>query len=341
MPFTSRQMELLRQLEFSEEHIVNQLVQLSDDELSTEIKQQKRRLVVKYHPDKNDGNDQVTAKFLAIMAAADELLNPKELNIGLLETVKPFAYHLPVDCIDHRIQEQIDDYFETMSNYFNSLSSKQEQQHFIDEHKTFLQFVLWLEQNSAKIRAVRGEAFYRTVHVPSLFTSLKQNWHKLIIQFFAEENLNDIVYREAIALGKLDSILATRKLVSPIKWLCFIVYSTYDAITRALEHGLQEIIKDMCMDLDALSSDRYRIVPFLTKMVGVISAFALPLLLFPQLVLNMFALPLVVRGLFYLANPINQIIRPFSEYFNIAPIWVGLITASLGVVAFGAILLSS
>ncbi|WP_428412061.1 hypothetical protein [Legionella sp.] len=85
----------------------------------------------------------------------------------------------------------------------------------------------------------RDDAFYRTVHVPSLLNTINQNWNKLIIQFFSEENLNDIVYREAIALGNLSAILAVRKLISPIKWLCFIVCSTYDAMTTILGHWLQ------------------------------------------------------------------------------------------------------
>ncbi|MFJ1268842.1 hypothetical protein ACD661_09770 [Legionella lytica] len=341
MPFTAKQIELLRQLEFSEEQIATQLGQLNDDELSARIKQQKKKLVVKYHPDKTNGDDPLTKKFIAIMEAVDELLKPTQLGFDLLRTIRPFADALPLDCVDLRMKEQIDDYFDSMSHYVHSLSSKHEQQQFIDAHKTFLQFALWLEQHSNEIKAIRGEAFYRTVYEPSLFNTLKQNWYQLIIQFFAEEELNDIVYREAIALGKWDSILASRKLASPIKWLCFMVCSAYDAMTAVLGHWLQASIKDITRDLATLSSDKYRIVPLLLKMAGLISALALPIVLFPELTLFMFALPVLVRGLVYLANPINQVIRPLSAYFNLAPIGVGLVSTGMLVGALGGVLLLS
>ena len=341
MSFTSKQVKLLYQLEFSQEEINTQLAQLSEEELSAAIKRQRRIVSAKYHPDRTNGDPLLTKKFLQVTNAAEELLNSQGLTPSLLEAITPFDYQIPLDCIDHRIKEQLDDYFEEMTNYFSSLPSKNEQQQFIDENKTSLQFALWLHQHSTEIRKIRDEAFYKTVHAPSLFNTIKQEMNKLIIQFFGEEDLNDIIYREAIALGNLNFILASRKLFSPIKWLGFVVCATYDALTTGLTYGLQSMIKDMSKDLAALSDDGYRAVPFLAKMFALIALFAIPIVLLPQLVMFMLVLPLLTRSLFYLANPVNQIIRPLSEYFKIAPIWVGLATAGMGVAALGGTLLLS
>ena len=338
MSLTSRQIALLRQLEFSQEHIATQLAQLEEKDLFAAIKQQKRKLSLKYHPDKTAEDALLTKKFLEIMAAAEELLNSKSVPSGVLDAIPPFAYSIPLDCIDQRIKEQIDDYFETISLYLNSLPSKKAQQQFIVENQTFFQFVLWLNQHSAEIRKVREEAFYQAVHAPSLLNTLEQNYNKLIIQFFAEENLSDIVYREAIALGDLSSILVLRKLISPIKWLCFIVCSVNDMLTTAFVHWLQGVIRDMSMDL---ASSESRVLPLLAKVTGCTGALVLPILMFPNLVVYMLVSPLLTRGLFYLANPINQVIRPLSEYFNVSQTLIGFTIAGLSVGAVGAVLFLS
>lgn len=333
MQFTEAQRRHLIKLEFSWTEIMA-LSQLDKEEVFKAISKQKKKLSLKYHPDRNNNDPELTKKFLAVTKAYNKLINADEIKPSILDGIAPFDYQIPLNCIDFRIEEQIDNYFENISFAYMSLSSNEDKKKFVKENESFLQFITWLNKHRSVIRQRRDEAFYQVSNAPSLFNILYQDWNKLVIQLFAEENLDDITYREAIALGNLWPILAVRKLLSPLKWLCLIVSGTYNLLTTIPSYFIRKLFKSILDDVSSLSSNWYRIFPFLGKVAVLMAILIIPLLLLPEApLLVLLSLPLLTRGLFYLANPINHIIRPIAEYFNISVVTVGILTVGLGIAA--------
>lgn len=333
MQFNGSQKALLETLEFSFEEIAA-LSELDKETVFKAVSKQKRKLSLNYHPDKNKNDPQLTQKFLAMTKAYEALINTDEIRPSILDGIPPFDYPIPLDCIDLRIEEQIDDYFEKISFAYSALSAPEAKKNFVKEHESFLQFIIWLNKHRSEIHERRSEAFYQTISEPSLSRTLYQDWNKLVLQLFAEENLDDITYREAIALGNLWPILAVRKLLSPLKWLCFLVFSAYNLLTTVLSHFLTKLFKTILADVKNLFSDWSRILPLIGAVALLVVMFSIPSLLLPVALSQvLLSLPLLTRGLFYLANPINHLIRPIAEYFNISAVPVGILTAGLGIAA--------
>lgn len=334
MIFSNSQIKLLRQLEFSREQIINDLSPLDKESFASVLRRQKKQLSLRYHPDRNNGDEQLTQKFLEITHAYDQLIESQNLKPSILDGITPLAYEVPIDCLDFKMEEAIDDYFETITHDYLSLATLEEKQQFVKKNEEFLQFIVWFTKNRSKIHEKRQEAFYQFLQAPSLGDTLYRDWNTLVVQLFAEENLDDITYREAMALGEFSSILATRKLVSPIKWFSLGINGAYNVITAVLAHFSQMLIRSMLKDLEQMMTSHWSsIFPLLLKLVTGIAILTIPCIFLPQSIPILVLLLLSAKGLFYLANPINQIIRPLADYFKISPLSVGIILGGLGITA--------
>ncbi len=160
----------------------------------------------------------------------------------------------------------------------------------------------------------------------------------MIITLFAEENLDDITYREAIMLGNFSHILVSSKLISPIKWLSLFVCGLYDLITTAMVHYINKWFVSMYHDMQAISSSWYHAFPLLLKLLGFMAVLTVPFMSMPGTYAMMLtSLPLLTRMLFCLANPINQIIRPVSNYFNISSVYVSIAMVMSGILCCAAL----
>ena len=335
MIFTFEQMQYLEQLEFTPEAILN-LSKLNKEDLLRALKLQKNKVALTCHPDKTGDNKELNKKFLTLMEIYPKLVKSLNLQPDILSLITPIDYDIPLDCIDLRMEEQIDAHFETLLSQYRALSSDEERTEFVKKNETFLQFVNWLDKNRSKIHTARTEAFYQFTTAPSLFKKINYEWNTLVTQLFAEENLDDITYREAIALGLFHQILATRKLLSPIKWLCLIVCGLYNLLTTTASHLFNMLLLSINDDLVNISS--FRVITLLMKITLMIGILSLPSLLLPSAVLRtIYSLPLISRTLLCLANPINYIIRPIAEYFNISESKVGFAALALTVAAASAL----
>lgn len=335
MTFTSEQIEHLYQLEFTDIDIKTHLSTLDKDALLSTLSSQKRKLSLQYHPDKHKNNPKLTQRFLKVNEAYDALVKMDGLKPSIFDMVSPVDFDIPLDCIDLRMEEQIEDYLDKIQGQFLSLSSQQEKQDFVDQHQSFLQLVDWLNKNRSVIDSNRLHQFSQLQESPSLWDSIYFDWNQLLVKHFAEENLDDITYREAIMLGHYSHILALRKLISPLKWLSFLTCSLYDLLTITMMHYFALLIRSTYRDLLAIPSSWERVVPFLLNAAALVAVSTIPFLLVPwPYSMLLFTLPLVTRTLYCLANPINQIIRPVSNYFNISPIYAAIAVGLLG--AFGS-----
>ncbi|WP_367607503.1 hypothetical protein [Legionella sp. W05-934-2] len=332
MLFSSEQKILLSKLEFTPEQINGELSELDKEGLCKALNTKKRQISLKYHPDKNKGDKTSTTKYLEAIEAYMQLINMEGIQPSIFDTLAPIDFEIPLDCIDFRMEEQIDAHFEKILAEFLSLPDEEDKQRFVRQHQSFLQFVNWLNKNRSIIDHNRVEAFRQVIESPSLYSSIYLKWNELIIKLFAEENLDDITYREAIVFGHYSHILATRKLLSPIKWLSLLVCGLYNAVTTAMLHNVNKLFRSMHQDVLAISSSWHRVFPLLLKIAGFIALITVPMLFMPwSYAMILLSLPLLTRVLFFLANPINQIIRPVSDYFNISSLYVGIAAAILGI----------
>ncbi len=87
------------------------------------------------------------------------MINLEGIRPSIFDYVEPIGFDIPLDCIDSRMEEQVDDYFEILLADFLSFSEPEEKQDFINQHQSFLQFVNWLNKNRNEINQKRVEAF--------------------------------------------------------------------------------------------------------------------------------------------------------------------------------------
>ena len=327
MVFSDEQIRLLLQLEFSN-HDISHLSSLDKVALNAELSRQKRKTAFKYHPDRAKNDPTLYQKYLDVYDAYNKLVSMDGIKSSIFDWVKPYEGDIPIDCLDGRMQEQIDDYFDTLQDKFVSLSSEEAKQAFVSQHLSILQLADWLNKNRSKINNNRVEALREATESPSLWNSIYTDWNQLIVKHFGEENLDDATYREAIMLGYYSHILALRKLMSPLKWLSFLTCSLYNLVAITYSHYLSIAFLNVNRDMNIFN------------LVALVGMLAIPYILIPgSYLMLLYSLPLITRVLYCLANPINQIIRPLSQYFNLSTIYTGIAVALLGAMGSAAFLM--
>lgn len=258
------------------------LIDLSDEQKEAKIKVQYRRMALRFHPDKNKNDPQASEHFQKINAAYTAL---RRSNTECHSEIHTFSNHqeiiIPDTAFSLLLEENIEAAFDALNHQFRMLHSEQEKKEFRDYYGRFLNLAYSLEKKRTSLQANRGKYFYEHINAP-LNSRVTYEWRNLIIRLFAEEYLDDFKYRHALATGDFTDILATRKLLSPIKAIV--------ALLNTINLFLPMVI----------------LVP--------------PLLYFkPSLLKLWINYNCISRFLEFLASPVNNIVRPIAEYSGISP----------------------
>ncbi len=339
MSFTSEQIHYLKALEFLPQEI-NNLSELNEKDLLSALNVKRKKVALMYHPDKTGGNEELNNKLVHFMNIYTLFITSLSIETDILKLIPSANYTISPDCIDFRMEEQIDAYFDVLLNQYINMSSDEEKHDLITHNEKFLQWFKWLNEHRLNIHDYRTEAFHHFTVTPSLLKKIEYACNTLVIQLFAEENLDDITYREAIALGLFRHLLVTGKLVSPLKWICLILCGAYNVLTEVATYFYNKLFVSINEDFLNIFSTRYRLITLLMKVTLMIALMGILVYFLPNIVLmTLFSLPLLSRMLFVLANPLNQIIRPIQEYFNISQHYAFGVCGSL--IAIAAIALTT
>ena len=213
MPYDSR---LLFLLELKPSDLQN----LSEDEQYKKIRHQWMRLSYRYHPDKNLDNPLATQTFQKITEAYNSLKKEGQGEGKWLPEVNKYFIKRPMDipetAFDLLLQENIEAAYNELKLSFLELKTESEKEAFGDHYASFLNLAQSLEEIQEKLNQKRVRYLFKQ-DTESLKQYVTREWRALIIRLFAEEYLDYFQYRHALASGELLPILASRKLLSPIK----------------------------------------------------------------------------------------------------------------------------
>lgn len=293
---------------------LEELETLSEDEQALRIKKAWKRMCLLTHPDKNpnpDTKEHYTQLFKQVNQAYTELTTSHgsdEGNYDFNNFFEKTEIIIPNTAFDIPMQEGIHEAFEELKRKFRELDSDVTKRKFAKHYASFLTLAEDLESRQVELNQVRGADLVRHEMEATIGEFLTREWRMLIIRLFAEEYLDDFQYRNAIAFGDLLSILATRKLISPAKWIAAII-GGLDLLFRGSA--------EYCMKHEA--GDGASLLYFLGTPVTLVNFF--------------FEL---------LASPVNNVIRPLASYTGLPT--AGLAVLLAGIVAsliYGLILASS
>jgi len=263
----------------------NDLIDLSDEQKEDKIKSQFRSMSRRFHPDKNRDDPQATEHFQKINTAYRALCRS---NTECHSEIHTFSNHqeiiIPDTAFSLLLEENIEAAFDNLNYQFRMLRSEQEKKEFRDYYGSFLNLAFSLEKKRPSLQAKRAKYFYEHMSAP-FYSRLTYEWRNLIIRLFAEEYLDDFKYRHALATGNFTDILATRKLLSPIK-----------------------VIVALLNTINLFLPISYRV------------ALAIDLFFFHPSLVKLWISYISISGfLEFLASPVNNIIRPIAEYSGISP----------------------
>jgi hypothetical protein len=220
---------------------------LSKDEIAEKIKKAFRKKSLECHPDKPGGTQE---KFLSIGKAFEDLtrlvnIDYKNLISSAKKNREIDAYFtkqmvtIPETGFDLLMQEGVLTAARDLLKKFESLPEIQKRP-FAEGYAGFLSLADALEQKQPELHQLRLDSLREQLR-ESFSTLLVREWRLLIIQLFAEEYLDDFQYRHALAFGDLWPILASRKLLSPIKGLAAIIGSLDLLIRCGARHLLKKV----------------------------------------------------------------------------------------------------
>lgn len=203
-------------------------------------------------------------------------------------------------------REQIEKSYQELLTEFSQLTTEDEKRNFAQHHSSFLNLAHSMRANRKEFeRNFSGYLFLAKKRFKLSYRILYQ-WRIMIIRLFGVEGLDDFHYRNALATGQLNAILARDKLWSPVKLLIAIVNSVILAISITLNYIL----------------DKHWIL-----------GIAFSCFLFHPVAIVLTQLPKIAQILEMLACPNNQIIRPLSAYMKCSALKV---SALLGLAVIGA-----
>lgn len=310
-------------MRFSGEEIAH-LNSLPEDEQRAKIRQRWLRLIVNAHPDKNNDSG-ANNNFHAINDAYNALISTNESNYPL--DFDSYFNHepmqIPKEAFDLRLQTLILDKFDELKREFLRLNQPKQKERFARYYSDFFNLAKSLESQQSSFNKFRTESLYQ--QQSSLSLKLKREWRKLILMIFAEEYLDDFQYRYAIGTGDLPPILATRKLMSPIKLLVAFINSLILVVNLTIMHYLQKVMSNFFNDFSKIFNDykqntlnKIEVVLLLGIMAGfsALIMFIIP----PQLYAIIITLPMIASILNIIASPVNALIRPVAMHYGLSTV---------------------
>lgn len=271
---------------------------LAEDVQIRTIKQAYRKLSAKYHPDKPDtgNNDTFVAINKAYRALTDDGV-ALSVDYAINSYFRKTALSVPLTGFDLFMEEQIKEAFQGLLKEFDALGSEKEKQQFAEYYAPFLTIAEKLEEEAEPRMKARTDSFRQM----ELLNYLLLETRKLAIRLFAEESLDDFSYREFMAFGLKSSkpFFATRKLLSPLKWIAAII-GALDILTR----GTADYIAENNFGTAFIAY--FFTAPF-------------------------YAAHVVIE---LLASPVNQISRPLSDLIGLPP---AVFTSLIGAISLSVI----
>lgn len=304
---------------------LNQLA--SEEEQKIRINKRYFELAFLYHP---------SNQFTGNVVRYEELNNAyRDIFVDEEEDIIP-DQNAPIldNTFDFIMQEDILRTYDRLLMSFATLQTQEQKVEFIQRHLDFFDLAERLEQQQALFNQQRVEQLMQ-FHQASFWRKYQHEWRKLMISLFAEEYLDDFQYQQAIATGRLGSILALRKVLSPVKLLVAIINSVILAVRLFSQHVLihkilapaGEEFFQLIADARNRSLNRNDAAVWMLKFSGILTGLAalcLPVIFFPITSFFLLSLPVISNFLTILACPVNRIIRPLAQFFHCSPFVAGL-----------------
>lgn len=210
-------------------------------------------------------------------------------------------------------REQIKKSYQDLLVEFSQLTTVEEKQNFARQNANFINLAQSLERSQRDFNECLGQLLYLQ-QKKTLQLRIIQQWRLQMIRLFGIEGLDDFQYRHALATGELRAILATDKLLSPLKLLV---------------GGINSIILVITTTFDFILSYH----PYLR--IGFFFLLSHPLAML------MVQLPRIAKMLEMLACPTNQIIRPICAYTHWSPQSITLLLSATALAVLYAALYTS
>ena len=210
-------------------------------------KKKYRKLAIRYHPDKNldDHDGSIANKFKEVSAAYQRLANPLSNEHYLAEFNQYFnateTIVLPPSTVDIRLEVLIKEELAELKNQFQRLATTAQKQQFSQHYQAFVNLANTLNKNSKTISTTRMNYVHQVFSTYHMI--LSQLWRENILEILGEEQYDDFEYREAIALGGLWSVLATRKILNPIKLIAALIMTCLAPIKAAFCYYQLNLVK--------------------------------------------------------------------------------------------------
>lgn len=307
---------------------------LSEEAFQDRLKRQWRRLVRIHHPDKT-GEPASSTNFIAIQQAYHALS-----STSFSETFFNHVRDCPLHVLDYGLtlstlnlliqrREQL--------SVSHALLQHDDQKRLEEAYVELINLIRQAEQHTLVLNEQRDKAFFEYSKHPSAWKYWRRKVNECWIRYFAEEELDDLTYREAIAFGDLLSIAAKSKLYNPVKWVGF----SATLVVLTLAYSLRELAH--------LLSQRTKLDNTVIFYAFVLLECFLSMILPVEAEIALFTFPLAIECLRLLANPYNEIFRPLMHRYENNPntllrpaiVFIALLgLASVGYALFALVLAS-
>lgn len=286
------------------------------DELNKLLNQQWRQIAFQIHPDKSraEEKEKAEATFKSANNAYTEIQKKIKINFR--------SFDIPETAFDLTLMSNIEQAYQEIHPFVRTLEDDEQQDKFNREYGDFLCLAQLLEQEKDQLLTNRG----KYVGKNGLLKSLIQDVRKLILQLYAEEFLDDFEYRHAIAHGIPLSMLAKRKLISPVKLLTALVNSILLCFSSTLSKINEATLQNILANLQTSEKNQQNGQPHaaigclgIAKLIAYIGSILLLITNFPELITALMIIPVLTFTLQLLACPVNNIVRPLAKLSSIKP----------------------